>query len=144
MTSSIFECKTYLQWIEQKHSENSKKRGYLKRLAAAARCQPSFISQVMRGKTQITPDHAIDLAAFWGLDAGETDYFLYLVLRDRAGSRAHRQYCQSKLEQLRAQHGKIIKRVQSREIVEIEAQSKYYSDWIWAVVHIMTSIPYFS
>jgi uncharacterized protein (TIGR02147 family) len=144
MSQSIYECKTYLQWIEQKHSENSEKRGYLRRLAEAANCQPSFISQVMRGKAQITPDHAIDLATFWGLNTAETDYFLYLVLLDRAGSRAHRRYCHSKLEQLKAQQSEISKRVQLRESVLIEAQSKYYSDWLWAVVHILTSIPNYS
>jgi uncharacterized protein (TIGR02147 family) len=144
MHTRIYDCKTYLEWIEQKHSENSEKRGYLKKLAEAANCQPSFISQVMRGKAQITPDHAIDLAVFWGLNDGETDYFLNLVLLDRAGSRAHRQYCQSKLRQLKVQNAEISKRVQSRKVVKIETQSKYYSDWLWPVIHILTSIPNFS
>ncbi len=115
-------------------------RGYHKSMATAAGCQPSFLSQVYRSKTHLTPDQAAGLCDLWGFDAAETEYFLSLVHFDRSGSKKYRHFLKEKMESLRLAHSQVSKRVQHRGVVQIEMQSKYYSDWYWAIIHIMTSV----
>ena len=54
-------------------------QGYQGKLAKAAHCHSSHISQVIRKKSQLTLDQAAGIACFWELDPNETEYWLTLI-----------------------------------------------------------------
>ena len=97
----------------------------------------------MSGKTHLTPDQAAGLCEFWQFSENQCEYFIGLVNFARSGSRKYKQMLQSKLENLKKDHREISKRVQHRGKVTQGKQAEYYSDWTWAVIHIMTSVDAF-
>lgn len=123
--------------------KNQDHRGYHKAMSAAADCQPSFLSQVFRSKTHLTPDQAAGLCDFWAFTTDETEYFLSLVHYERSGSKKYRHLLKEKLDSLRQANALVSKRLQHQGTIELELQTRYYSDWYWAVIHIMTSVPKF-
>ena len=116
-------------------------RGYQTLLAKAMGVHPSFVSQLLSGSVQLTPDHAAKLAEFWLLDSVETDIFLNLVHLDRAGSQALRKLTQAKLKELRERKRDLGERFGAPKLTEAEKESRYYSHWLGAAVHVLCSIP---
>lgn len=143
MKINVYEYSGYLLFLKAIYDENRKTRGYQRRMAEAAGCQPSFISQVMRGKTHLTPDQAAGLCEFWHFSESQSEYFLSLVNFERSGSKKYRRLLQLKLDRLRNEHREIGKRIKHRGRVSKSGEAEYYSDWTWALIHIMTSVDRF-
>jgi uncharacterized protein (TIGR02147 family) len=123
--------------------EHRSERGYQKRLAAAAGCHTSFLSQVLNSHIQLTPDHAAGLARHWGLTDGETDYFLTLVNRERSSSPALQSFLEARLTQLREQHSLLARRLKADHQISDENKARYYSSWHYSAVHVLLTIPSF-
>lgn len=134
--------KTYLRvYIDAK-----KQKGMISKLAREAGCDRTYLSQTLNGKAQLTTDHAIRLAAELGLDETEQDYFLLLVLYDRASNREAKSKLKQRLQKMVAQNLLFTKKIQDKEVVSEpgEAQkTQYYSSWLYTMVHLLTSIPSF-
>lgn len=137
---NIFHYSSYPEWLKAVGEQSRGRRGQHKAMAEAAGCQPSFLSQVFRGKTHLTPDQAAGLAEFWTFNEEETEYFLSLVHYERSGSKKYRRILKTKIDALRQANAQIGKRIQHRGNVKAEMQARYYSDWTWALIHIMTSV----
>ena len=57
----IFEFNSYKSYLSH-YIETSGRRGLISELAKAAGCTHSYLSQVLNGKPELTPDHAWALA----------------------------------------------------------------------------------
>jgi uncharacterized protein (TIGR02147 family) len=115
-------------------------KGYGRLLAEAAGCHPSFLSQVLNGPTQLTPDQAAGLSEFWALDETRTEIFLILVQRARSSSPAFRRILDRKLTRLRGERRDLAKRFGAPRLPDAE-EVLYYSSWLWSAAHVLTSIP---
>ena len=76
---NIYEYLDYKKFLTAKIKEGSKVRGFQTRMAKTAKCQKSYLSQVLRTKYHITTDQAFRLTQFFNFSALETDYFIELV-----------------------------------------------------------------
>lgn len=137
---NIFLYLSYLEWMKAIAEKNRGQRGYHKAMSTAAGCQPSFLSQVFRSKTHLTPDQAAGLSEFWAFTVDETEFFLSLVHFERSGSKVYRRLLKEKMEALRLANSQVGTRIQHRGTIQLELQARYYSDWYWAIIHIMTSV----
>lgn len=140
---SVYQYLSYLDWMNIAVEQNQSHRGYHKAMSEAAGCQPSFLSQVFRSKTHLTPDQAAGLCEFWAFNGDETEYFISLVHFERSGSKTYRKILKQKLDSLRHANAEVSKRVEHHGTLELEHKARYYSDWHWAIIHIMTSVPKF-
>jgi uncharacterized protein (TIGR02147 family) len=122
---------------------NSHIRGYCSRLAEAASCHPSFISQILNSPIHLTPDHGAGIAAFWNLSQSQTEYFLCLIQLARAATPALRNSLQQTLRELRNKRLQLDLRLSQPKIGSEHAESLYYSSWVWSAVHVLSSIPKF-
>ena len=93
----IFTILDEIEVIERFLSENGGVRAIRSKMAAAAGCQLSYLSQAIARKVQLTPDQGYGIAKFLRLSEVEIEYFMQLVLLKRAGTREHRAYLQNKL-----------------------------------------------
>lgn len=139
--SSVFEFQDYREYIRHRIASSECAWGYQGRLAEAARCQPSFLSQALKGRVQLTIDHVAGLADFWHLTEDERSYLLHLLMEERAAHPALRAHCRKVLEDLRAQHGDLSRRLNYPSLVRPEHEAIYYSSWLYPAIHIGTSIP---
>jgi uncharacterized protein (TIGR02147 family) len=135
---SYLDYKTYLRDLVR---EQRGVRGYQTLLAEAAGCQRAFISQVLGGSANLTFDHAAGLSKFWNLQMSETEYFFELLQLARAGTSALRTHVRERLERLRAQHSEISTKMKSVELADEQQKTRYYSSWVYAAVHVLSSIP---
>lgn len=138
---NIYLFNDYVGYIKWKIEMNSSERRYKTRLAEAASCQPSFLSQVLGGAMDLTPDHAMGLSEFWGLNHLENDYFLTLTLMARANSRSLKEFYKKRLEGIRKQNEKMADRFQVDTFVDQPVKSAlYYSHWLHTAIHMLIGI----
>ena len=84
-------------------------RGTKLALARALRCQPGFVTQILKGEKQLSLEQALGFTSFAGLEGAEKEYFLLLVQKDRAGTRELRDFFQVKLGELRRERASLLK-----------------------------------
>lgn len=138
----VFSFKEYRELIRYR-IEAADEKGYKGRLAEAAGCKGSYLSQVLNDTVHLTPEHAFGIAAFWGLSPSETEFFLLLVHQERAGSRALRQYYADKIRSLKQDALDVAKTVQkdSQSFSDPALTTLYFANWHIAAIHLLIGIP---
>ena len=76
-------------------------------LAQAAACNRTYLSQVLNSKVQITPDQAVLMAEYLKLNSDEKDFFLLLVLLERASNFKSRSIFEKKIQFLVSKNQKL-------------------------------------
>ena len=135
---SLFEFDSYKAWLRRWLQDEG--RGALSRLAEALRVQPSFVSQVANRDKGLSPEQALKLAEFVGMGALERDYFLQLVLEERAGSVALASYFSEKRQSLRKEAGRVSRHVGKARALTPQAQARFYSDANYSLIRLLTSL----
>jgi hypothetical protein len=73
----IFGFNDYRSYLSHRlaNDDEGRYRGYHKKLADAARCQSSHLSQVLASNANLTLEQAMGLASFWNMNAQELSFF---------------------------------------------------------------------
>ncbi len=135
----VFEFKDYKRYISA--SLDLAGSGSRSRLAKHLSCQSAHISQVLNGHQQITVEQAYQMNSFFAHDRDESHFFLLLVQKNRAGSNDLKDYFQNQLDEILRRRSLIKNRVSSNKEIPREFQTRYYSSWHYAAIHIALSIP---
>ena len=140
---NVFTFDSYKAYLKS-YLEENKQRGIVSQVAAACGCDRTYLSQVLGGKADLTPDHLIQFCDHEELSEGESRFLLLLLLRERASSTAAKRSFGLKIETLRKENlilkNKLSKQETLQEISE-EDRNRYYSNWIYIAIHILTSVP---
>jgi uncharacterized protein (TIGR02147 family) len=141
MSLSVFHAPDYRAFIRASAASVQPSRGIWAKLAVAAGCQPTYLSQAMKEKCHLTPDHALGIARYFKLSEDETDFFLLLLELERAGTPELQKYLRSKIEKVRREREDLSARLKKPTLEHLEKEAQYYSTWFWSAIHIITSIP---
>jgi hypothetical protein len=143
---SIYHAETVLGFIESrmKSAEGHRFRGENQRLAKAASCQPSYLSQVLQGNKLLTPDQAAGMAVYWRLDPDETEFFLLLLQYERSATSVLKKHIKERIVKIVERKTRLNERLHLPEekMTELE-RAQYCTDWIFGSVHMALSIPEF-
>lgn len=139
--NAVFDFNDYKQYLNSVVEQKGAVRGITSRMAEAASCQPSFLSRVLSGPVQLTPDQACGIAQFLNLSDIETDYFLNLVDFSRCGTAPLKARLKNRLETLKAMGAGITQRLAARTTEINETNNFFFSSWKWAALQILASIP---
>ncbi|MEI6399405.1 MAG: hypothetical protein WCO71_11605, partial [Pseudomonadota bacterium] len=138
---SIFSFDDYKALLRAVIKENDK--GVASRLAEAAGCQRSFLSDVLRTGTHITPDHAFGISKCLELNVRESRFFMNLVLLARASQKAYRESLMKVIADERVEQTRLTKKIEQGEGIEAAGTrlsdahlGQYYSSWLYCAVHI--------
>ncbi|MCM2279538.1 MAG: TIGR02147 family protein [Oligoflexia bacterium] len=138
---TVFDFKDYKEYLSFKLEERAAlEKGQRIRLAAKLNCKPSFISQVLSGPLDLSPEHAQSANEFLGHSNAEAKFFLALVLHARAGTPSLRKHYQEEIQVLRGEHLLVINRVEFKRTLNEMEQARYYSAWHYAAIHVLVSI----
>jgi uncharacterized protein (TIGR02147 family) len=140
---NIFRHLDYKNVLQDSLKENSETYGFKSRLAEAAGCQKSFLSQVLGGPIHLTPDHAANLCEFWKLSPAEREYFMELIQYARAGTKTLKEYSRKRIERFRLDQENLSKRFQEKKEIPDAAAAIYYSAWHFSATHMLLTIPEF-
>ncbi|MBL7557214.1 MAG: TIGR02147 family protein [Bdellovibrionaceae bacterium] len=140
-TINVFLFTDYKQFLKSYIDGRKNSRGLSKKMADAAQCQPSYLSQALHSKVQLTPDQAMGIAQFIQMDPDEREYFLILVDWARAHRPELKKLLHDKIKGIQNQQSDLSKKLQRPPPKNMEHLVKYYSSWVYAYVHVLTSIP---
>lgn len=142
----IFTYQNYKTFLKD-YIKRNKHKGLISHLAEVCGCDRTYISQVLKGKAELIPDHMIRFTHFLNLNELESDYLLHLLLKDRATSLSSKNLFEIKLLKSRESASEISKRVKNKkdteEIISDEYKTIYYSNFLIPVIHTLTSIENF-
>ncbi len=141
MKNSVFDSANYKLYLAARILDEG--RGAKSRLAGALHCHVAYISQILNDSAHLSLEQAHAANAYLGHSAQEADYFLLLVLRDRAGTADLAQYFQKKITAAAQEQNRLRNSLQYKKTLNRSEQSTYYSAWYYAAIHILLTIPEF-
>lgn len=138
----LYDYKSYKQylmdWLEQSPAQG---RGQRKIMAEAIGCQTPFVTQVLGGDYHLSPEQAEACARWLHLNLSETEYFLLLVLRARAGTKGLEDLLDRQLQERREQESQLKNRLKIADGLTMEDQIVYYSSWLYPAIHMALMNP---
>jgi uncharacterized protein (TIGR02147 family) len=137
--AQVFEFHDYKRFLESALTEA--KRGSRSRLAQALQCQPGYVSQILSGAAHLSPEQAEAANQFFGHNEDQSEFLLLLVLHARAGSVQLRNTFARQIERARERHLNLKTRFKVPNAVSAQAQSTFYSHWIYAAVLTAITVP---
>lgn len=123
-------------WLDPRHSE----RGIKTRFAESLRILPAYLSQVLKEKYSLSLEQA-DLAnQFFEHSSEESEFFLLLTSKDRAGTVSLRKIYQKQIDQILEKRKLVVERLGKKTEISNETQGVYYSSWLYSTVHVACTI----
>src|SRR5580698_6182945 len=102
MTKSVLEFDDYKSFIKEIEGARSElQRGFRTRLAEAAQCQSAFVSQVLNTGAHFSLEQGLRVAKFLNLDKEESQFFILLLEKNRAGTKDLEDFFSGQLDVLR-------------------------------------------
>jgi uncharacterized protein (TIGR02147 family) len=138
----LFRYSDYKLYLKDKfYTYPSHGHGIQAKVAEVCGCNPSYISQVLNGVPHLTLEQTVAISDWLGHNKLEGKYFLTLVQMSKAGSLALKKVFQEEAAELKQSSLNIKKRVRSDVDLTSEEQATYYSDWVYAGIHVALTIP---
>lgn len=142
MNKSIFDFKDYKQYLITRTGGKRSRRGEKVAIATITGCQPTYVTQVLYSETHFSLEQAEKLNSYFHHNKNESEYFLMMVAKARAGTKSLEIFFQEKLDLLLKKRFILKERMgnSSKTLSEVE-QSVYYSSWQYSAVHMALTIP---
>lgn len=131
---SIFEFKNYQSYLLYYFQL---KRGNQARLAEFINCRSSFLTQVIDERVELSLDQATIIPNFLGLNKNEKMAFLLSVQKQKIKDDGEKRFFEDQINALRLKNNTVKERLNDVGELDENAQSKYYSSWVYGAVHIL-------
>lgn len=137
----IFEFDSYKDYVRA-HVESLPNggRGEWGRIAKAVGVNSTMVSQIFKGPKDLSIEQALDLCEHYAMPELETEFFISLVQRDRAGTVRLRKRLTEKLEDLKLQSLNVKDRLKIKTEMSEAEKAVFYSDYIYTAVLMLTSV----
>jgi len=144
MKKTIFEFHDYKVYLKERilHSP-AKGRGLKLKISEFLNCQTAFISQVLNGEPNFSLEQAVKLNKFFEHTKEESRFFLLLLQFSRAGSYDLKEFFKSEMREILDKRSDLKNRVDIKTSLKKIDQQIYYSNWLYACIHMMVAIPEF-
>jgi len=140
---SVYDYKDYKllikNWIE---NNSTKTRGLRKSLAEALGCQTPFITHVLSGEYHFSLEQAEACTRWMGLNERDSEFFILLVMRQRAGTKGLEKMLNRQIEEKLDLESGLKKRLKISEGLTPERQQIYYSSWHYSAIHMAVMLPH--
>lgn len=139
----IWDFVQYKPYLISKLGGEKARTGMRKRLAAYIPVHSTFISQVLKGELDFSLEQGEAINGFLEHTHEEGDYFLLLLIKDRAGSQSLKKRYQSKIAKIQDQRLNISQRLGTENEISIRDREKFYSNYNYGAIHVLCGIPQF-
>lgn len=116
-------------------------RGEYLRIAKHLGIHTSTLSQVLSGIKNFTLDQACALADYFGFSELETQYLIYLVELERAGTERLKGTLKKQMGRIKEQSRALSAVVPGKRALSEEEKAVFYSNWFYPGIWALTSIP---
>ena len=137
----VFDFKDYKPYLEKTLELRAEhQKGQKSKLAQFIGCNPAYLSQILNGITDLSPEQAQATNAFLGHTPLESRFFLNLVLLSRSGTKELKSFYEGELKQQLQERRDLKNRFQSNRTLSEVDQARYYSSWYYAAIHVAVSL----
>ena len=140
---NVWDYSDYRLYLNDLMGPKGTRSGRRKHLAEALGVHTTFVSQVLSGKVDFSLEQAESVNAHLAHTNEEADYFLLMLLKERAGTLHLKKRFEEKVEKLREERMRIAARVKPERVVADGDREKFYSSYLYGAIHVLTSIPNF-
>ena len=137
----IFLFDDYKTYLKKRVDSEKDNWGLWAKLAKAANCQATYLSSAIKGKVHLTAEHILGISQFWKLSENETDYFLFLLEYNKAGTKELKNYFKNKIQKIKHEYENLGSRLKLPKLEIGARENIYYSAWYWSALHVIVSIP---
>lgn len=138
---SIYQYTSYREYLKDRLEEKGPRSGLKRRAAEALDVHTTFISQVVLQKAELSLDQAEKINQFLHHNEEQGDYFLDLVIFERAADKTLQERFQKKIRQKQNEKNQIKSQLKSPQELDLEVQEKFYSSHLYGLLHVLASIP---
>ena len=133
----IFKFGNYRSFLVS-HIKSLPRRGFgeAKKMAEHLGVSSTFLSHVLAGSKQLSLEQAHALTKYLGLNNLESEYFLCLVQKDRAGTKDLQDYFSRKLTELSNKSLNMAERLDVDKKMSETEKATFYSSPIYSSAHI--------
>jgi hypothetical protein len=103
--------------------------------------QSTFLSRVLNGQGNFSLEQGLQLSHFLAHSPLESEYFLFLLQFEKAGSHELKSYFKTKLEGIRNERFRLSHHLERKQSLDEHEQAIYFSSWKYAFVHALCSLP---
>lgn len=115
-------------------------RGEISRIARHLGVSTTLVSHVLSGQKIVTLEQAEALVSYLGLGPLESDFFIYLVQFERAGTINLKAFWRSKLDKLNEDSLRLSNRIDAdKQMSEVE-KSIFYSTPLYSAIQLFTTV----
>lgn len=137
----VWEFQNYRDYLVSKLGPEGSRSGARKELAAAIQVHTTYVSQVLKGKAEFSLEQAESINTFFSHTEDEGEYFISLVLKDRAGSAKLKSRFESKIQKMREARLNISQRLNVENAISEKDREKFYSSAVYGAAHVLCSLP---
>ncbi|MBX9767608.1 MAG: DUF4423 domain-containing protein [Bdellovibrionales bacterium] len=140
---NIWEFSTYRKYLMEKLGKAGSRTGLRKKLAEAIPVHTTFVSQVLKGRAEFSLEQAEGINTFFNHTDDESEYFILLLLKERAGSEKLKDRFERKIQTMREERLNIKKRLDVSSEISQEDRERFYSSYFYGAIHILVAISKF-
>ena len=140
----IWEFTSYRPYLVERLGAEGSRTGLRKKLAEAISVHATFVSQVLKEKADFSLEQAEAINGFFEHTEDEGEYFILLILKDRAGADKLRARFARKIKAVRENRLNIRKRLEVDAEISEKDRERFYSTYIYGAIHVLTSLPGFN
>ena len=143
MDKAVFDFKDYIGFLAHRLEEKPGSWGLKKKLAEAIGCQPTYLSQALKGKADLSLEQLFKVCDFFNLTDEEKNFLILLQQKDRAGTKELEKYFQNQILEILNKRMSLTKRFGAKNDLTEVQQSTYYSSWLYKTIHFAVGLEEF-
>ncbi len=136
----IYKYSDYLKFLSSKIGSSGSRTGLKSKLAHAIGCQQTYLSKVLKGGADLSPEQAFAAAHFFELSTEETEFFILLVSYARASTPELKRFYGGQIKDYQEKMLSVEETTAIKEFLNREDQQIYYSNWYYMAFHIAVSL----
>lgn len=142
--ANIYEFTSYREYLNARLTAGGSRSGQKRRASEALGVHTTFISQVTLGRADFSLDQAERMNHFLNHSPDEGQYFLDLVIHDRAADPFLKDRFARKIQAHQSERSELKKHVGKSQQIDPADQEKFYSSHLYGLLHVLSSIPKYS
>lgn len=138
--NSIWDFTSYREYLVAQMGAEGTRTGRRKELANHIGVHTTFVSLVLTGRAEFSLEQGEAINQFLGHTDEESEFFLQLILLERAGTVALKRRLKQKVENLRKDRLNISQRIRAKGGVSEKDRERFYSSHVYGAIHVLTSV----
>lgn len=101
----------------------------------------TFVSQVFRGDKRLSLEQGVLVCEYFGLTELETEYFLKLILVERAGTVKLKALLRAQAERIKDKSAEISSWLDVKKVLPEKEKAIFYSEWHFSAIALLIGVP---